>query len=105
MNERFPDEWTQEEFLCEKARLQAQGINVLLVDTILQPIEHTETITYNPPLLHRESEGTVLVFYCDSGKDTLARLPEYRRRFPDKHCISLRGGRGYWNKYRSEATC
>jgi len=47
-------------------------------------------------------EGTVFVFYCDTGKETgketKERLPEFRRRFPDKICISLRGGRGYWRK-------
>jgi len=95
----FPLEWTQEEYLREKKRLEAQGVKVLLIDTILNPIEHTETVTYNPPLLEKEPDGSVFVFYCDTGKSTKERLSEFRKRFPGKHCISLRGGRGYWRKY------
>ena len=95
----FPDEWTQEDFLREKKRLEAAGVRVLLIDTILSPIERMETVTYNPPLLAKEPEGSVFVFYCDTGKATRERLEEYRKRFPGKHCISLRGGRGYWRKF------
>lgn len=95
----FPEEWTQEEFLREKKRLEAAGIKVLLIDTILNPIEHTQTVTYNPPALQQEPQGSVFVFYCDTGKATKERLAEFRRKFPGKHCISLRGGRGYWRKY------
>lgn len=99
MNETFPDEWTQEEFLREKARLKREGVNVLLIDTILAPIERAETVVYNPYELSKEAEGSVFVFYCDTGKDTKNRLSEYRRKFPAHHCLSLRGGRGYWRKY------
>ena len=43
-------------------------------------------------------DGTIFVFYCDSGKATLDRLTEYREKFPNHVCISLKGGRGYWRK-------
>lgn len=95
----FPEEWTQEEFLCEKQRLEREGVKVLLIDTVLSPLERIETVTYNPPLLEQEPDGSVFVFYCDTGKATKERLAEYRDRFPGKHCISLHGGRGYWRKY------
>ncbi len=95
----FPQEWTQEEYLREKKRLEAEGVKVLLIDTILNPIEHAGSVTYNPPMLEKEPEGSVFVFYCDTGKATKERLSEFRKRFPGKHCISLRGGRGYWRKY------
>ncbi len=98
MAETFPDEWTQEEFLREKARLEKAGVKVLLIDTILAPIERADTVVYNPHLLKEEPEGSVFVFYCDTGKGTKERLGEFRRKFPGKHCISLRGGRGYWRK-------
>ncbi|BDY13122.1 hypothetical protein [Hydrogenimonas cancrithermarum] len=94
----FKDEWTQEEFLRAKKELEAQGRQVLLVDTIAKPIEGVETLLYNPYELKEYPEGTVLLFYCDTGKETKERLPEFRKRFPDKICISLRGGRGYWRK-------
>lgn len=99
MNEEYPKEWTQEEFLRNKAKLEKQGIKVLLIDTILNPIERIETVTYNPALLKDEPEGSVFVFYCDSGKATLDRLNEYTKKFPKQHCISLKGGRGYWRKH------
>ena len=99
MSRVFPDEWTQEEFLREKNRLEKEGVKVLLIDTILSPIERTETVTYNPFLLSKEPTGSVFVFYCDTGKETKARLNEYRKKFPQHHCLSLRGGRGYWRKY------
>ena len=98
MAETFPDEWTQEEYLREKARLEKEGVKVLLIDTILSPIEKADTVVYNPHLLKEEPEGSVFVFYCDTGKATKERLAEYRARFPKHHCISLRGGRGYWRK-------
>lgn len=93
------DEWTQEEFLRNKQELEAQGIKVLLIDTILNTIDGAETTLYSPPLLKNEPEGSVFVFYCDSGKGTLNRLKEFRSKFPNHVCISLRGGRGYWRKH------
>ena len=94
----FPDEWTQEEYLANKMILEKSGIKVLLIDTILSPIEKADSRVYNPFELQREPKGSVFVFYCDSGKATLNRLREYKTKFPDHICISLRGGRGYWRK-------
>jgi len=94
----YPNEWTQKEFLQNKAKLEKQGIKVLLIDTILAAIEKADTIVYNPYELKNEPEGTVFVFYCDTGKATLNRLNEYKEKFPNNPCISLKGGRGYWRK-------
>jgi hypothetical protein len=93
---KFPSEWTQKEFLQNKKRLEAEGVKVLLIDTILSPIENADTVVYNPYELNKEPQGSVFVFYCDSGKSTLNRLKEYKKKFPMHHCISLKGGRGYW---------
>jgi len=98
MKNSFPDEWTQKQFLQEKERLIKEGVKVLLIDTILSPIDKAETVVYNPFELKQEPEGSVFVFYCDSGKATHDRLKEYKERFPKHHCLSLRGGRGYWRK-------
>lgn len=95
----FKEEWTQEEFLQAKQELESQGRQVLLVDTIAKPIEGTDTVLYNPYELAKLPAESVLVFYCDTGKETKERLAEFRRRFPDKVCVSLRGGRGYWRKF------
>lgn len=94
----YPDEWTQKEFLYHKQRLEKEGVQVLLIDTILSPIEKAETITYNPYEMKSYPEGTIFIFYCDTGKATLDRLKEYKEKFPQYHCISLKGGRGYWRK-------
>ncbi|MDP2893520.1 MAG: hypothetical protein Q8N78_04050 [Sulfurimonas sp.] len=93
---KFPSEWTQKEFLQNKKRLEAEGVKVLLIDTILSPIENADTVVYNPYELNKEPQGSVFVFYCDSGKSTLNRIKEYKKKFPMHHCISLKGGRGYW---------
>ncbi len=93
------DEWTQKEYLHNKQLLEAQGVKVVLVDTILNSIEGTQTVTYSPPLLKQEPEGSVFVFYCDTGKSSRERLAEFRAKFPGHVCISLKGGRGYWRKY------
>ena len=98
MHENFPDEWTQEEFLRNKIKLEKEGKKVLLIDTILKPIDYVETIIYNPVILKDEPEGSVFVFYCDTGKATMDRLKEYKSKFPQQHCLSLKGGRGYWRK-------
>ncbi len=92
----FPKEWTQKEYLQNKAQLEKEGVKVLLIDTILSPIEKAQTTLYNPHELKNLPEGSVLVFYCDTGKATLDRLSEYKEKFPNLHCISLKGGRGYW---------
>lgn len=94
----FPDQWTQEEFLKNKLILEKKGIKVVLIDTILAPIEKTDAVIYNPHELKNEPEGSVFVFYCDTGKSTLDRLPDFKKKFPKHHCISLKGGRGYWRK-------
>ncbi len=94
----FKDEWTQEEYLRAERELQKCGRQVILVDTIAKEIEGADAVLYNPYELQKLPEGTVLVFYCDTGKETKERLEEFRRRFPGKVCISLRGGRGYWRK-------
>ncbi|MBN2870077.1 MAG: hypothetical protein JXK04_03885 [Campylobacterales bacterium] len=92
------DEWTQQEYLRYRKELEEQGVKVLLIDTILNPIDGAETVLYSPPLLRSEPEGSVFVFYCDSGKSSRERLREFRSKFPNHVCISLRGGRGYWRK-------
>ena len=92
------DEWTQQEFLANKQALAKEDIKVLLIDTILNPIEGIQTVVYSPPLLKNEPKGSVFVFYCDTGKGSKERLGEFRKKFPDHVCISLRGGRGYWRR-------
>jgi hypothetical protein len=93
---QFPDEWTQEEYL--RAKRELSKIDIILVDTILAPIEKADSVTYNPYELNQYPKGSVFVFYCDTGKATKERLSEFREKFPEYHCISLRGGRGYWRK-------
>ncbi len=92
-------EWTQTEYLMKKSELEEQGVKVYLIDTILNPIEGAQTITYNPVELKNAPKGSYFVFYCDTGKASLERLAEYKTKFPDHHCVSLRGGRGYWRPY------
>jgi hypothetical protein len=92
----YTDEWTQKEYLVNKKILQKNGVDVVLVDTILSPINKAQTVTYNPYELKQYKEGTVFVFYCDTGKASLNRLQEYKKKFPNNPCISLKGGRGYW---------
>lgn len=94
----YPEQWTQKEFLENKIKLEKEGVKVLLVDTILSPIQKADTVVFNPHKLKNEPKGSVFVFYCDTGKATFDRLSEYKERFPDQHCISLKGGRGYWRK-------
>lgn len=93
------DEWTQKEYLLNKQVLALQGIKVILVDTILNGIDGADAIIYSPPLMKQEPVGSVFVFYCDTGKSSRERLAEFRAKFPQHVCISLKGGRGYWRKY------
>ncbi len=90
------EEWTQEELYKNKRLFEKKGIEVVLVDTILEPIEYMETVRYNPFELSKYKKGTVFVFYCYSGASTRARLPFYKSKFPDYVCISLKGGKAYW---------
>lgn len=90
------DEWTQLEFLKNKKELEKKGIKVVLIDTILKPIDNVETMIYNPPLMEQFPTDTVFVFYCDTGKTTKERLSYYKKKFSKYKCISLKGGRGYF---------
>ncbi len=90
------DEWTQEELIENKKALEKEGIGVVLVDTILKPINGVKSIIYNPFEMKKYPAGTVFVFYCDTGKTTKERLEFYRSKLPEYRCVSLRGGRGYW---------
>jgi len=92
------EEWSQGEYLVCKKALEAEGVKVLLVDTIAKSIEGAQCTLYNPYVLKEEPKGSVFVFYCDTGKTSKERLEEFRRKFPDHHCVSLRGGRAYWRK-------
>jgi hypothetical protein len=98
MGKEFPDEWTQEEYLIAKEKLAKDGVEIFLIDTILSKIPNETTIVYNPYELSKKPQGSVFLFYCDSGKSTLSRLTEYKKKFPYHHCISLYGGRSYWRK-------
>ncbi|MBU3013593.1 hypothetical protein KO488_02405 [Poseidonibacter lekithochrous] len=90
------DEWTQNELYKYSKELEESNIQVVLIDTILKPLDRIETITYNPYEMNLMPKGSVFVFYCDTGKTTRERLSYYKKKFPDYKCISLRGGRGYW---------
>lgn len=90
------DEWTQQEFYKYTKELEKEGRKVVLVDTILKPLDNIETMTYNPYEMNQMPKGTVFVFYCDTGKTTKERLNFYRNKLPEYTCISLHGGRGYW---------
>ncbi|AXX94862.1 MULTISPECIES: hypothetical protein [Arcobacter] len=90
------DEWTQIELYKNKKLLEKEGVKVVVVDTILKPLETIETITYNPYEMDLYEEGTVFVFYCDTGKSTKERLEYYKKKFPKYKCISLKGGRAYF---------
>lgn len=90
------DEWTQLEFLKNKRELEKNGVKVVLIDTILKPIEYVETMIYNPPLMEQFPLNSVFVFYCDTGKTTKERLEYYKKKFLKYRCISLKGGRGYF---------
>ena len=90
------DEWTQEELFRNKKILDKEGIKVVVIDTILKPLETIETITYNPYEMNNYPKNTVFVFYCDTGKTTKERIGYYKKKFPNYKCVSLKGGRAYF---------
>lgn len=90
------DEWTQQELYKNIKIYKKNGVQVILIDTILKPLEKIDTMLYNPYEMEKFPKGTVFVFYCDTGKSTKERLNYFKKKFPDYLCISLRGGRAYW---------
>lgn len=90
------DEWTQEELFKNKKILEKERIKVVVIDTILKPLETIETITYNPYEMNNYPKNTVFVFYCDTGKTTKERIGYYKKKFPNYKCVSLKGGRAYF---------
>lgn len=55
-------EWTQIELFKNKKELEKKGIKVILIDTILKPIDGIETIIYNPYEMNLYPSNTVFVF-------------------------------------------
>ncbi|KLE06017.1 glycoside hydrolase family 18 protein [Aliarcobacter butzleri] len=90
------DEWTQEELFRNKKILEKEGVKVVVIDTILKPLETIETITYNPYEMNNYPKNTVFIFYCDTGKTTKERIRYYKKKFPNYKCVSLKGGRAYF---------
>ena len=90
------DEWTQEKLFRNKKILEKEGVKVVVIDTILKPLETIETITYNPYEMNNYPKNTVFVFYCDTGKTTKERIGYYKKKFPNYKCVSLKGGRAYF---------
>ena len=90
------DEWTQQELYEHIKKCKQNNVQIILIDTILKPLDNIETMVYNPYLMKEFPKGSVFVFYCDTGKSTKERLSYYKSKFPDYKCVSLRGGRGYW---------
>ena len=90
------DEWTQQELFKNIKILEKEGIKVVIIDTILKPLETIETITYNPYEMNNYPKNTVFVFYCDTGKTTKERIGYYKKKFPNYKCVSLKGGRAYF---------
>ncbi|MCR1815501.1 hypothetical protein [Aliarcobacter butzleri] len=90
------DEWTQEELFRNKKILEKEGVKVVVIDTVLKPLETIETITYNPYEMNNYPKNTVFVFYCDTGKTTKERIGYYKKKFPNYKCVSLKGGRAYF---------
>ncbi|MFX4253436.1 hypothetical protein ACOL21_11475, partial [Aliarcobacter butzleri] len=71
---------TQKELFRYKKILEKEGINVVVIDTILKPLENIETITYNPYEMNNYLKKTVFVFYCDTGKMTKERIGYYIKK-------------------------
>jgi len=95
-SENLKDEITQDELFDIVEKEQFDSIR--LIDTIAKPLpDDFPHLRYNPYELKSLKAKTLLVFYCDSGNTTKSRISEYRKRFGDFHCVSLRGGRAYWN--------
>ncbi len=90
------NEWTQIELFKNKKELEKDGIKVVVIDTILKPIDGIETMIYNPYEMNLYPNNTVFVFYCDTGKTTKERISFYEKKFPNYKCISLKGGRAYF---------
>ena len=44
---QYQNQWTQKEYLENKIKLEKEGIEVFLIDTILSPIDKADTIVYN----------------------------------------------------------
>lgn len=91
-------ELTQKELFQVMDELAEEGVETVLVDTILKPLPGFPTMKLNPPEMKKMKPGTLFVFYCDTGKTTMERLSAFQRQFPDHRVASLRGGRAYWRE-------
>ena len=96
MEDVFKRRMDSRRVIRNKKILEKEGIKVVVIDTILKPLETIETITYNPYEMNNYPKNTVFVFYCDTGKTTKERIGYYKKKFPNYKCVSLKGGRAYF---------
>lgn len=92
------DELSQKELFSHIRTGDIRQEDVVLVGVTLKEIDTNlfPQMRYNPFEMQKMPKEKLFLFYCDSGKESLENLRFYRKKLPEHRCLSLRGGRGYW---------
>ncbi|MDP3970829.1 MAG: hypothetical protein Q8P90_03950 [bacterium] len=87
------DKWTWQEYYKKKAELSEQGIEVVLIDMINQPVAGSIPIS-NELFEKKYPDGTYFVLYCHSGGTSGHLQKQLKPKLTQYHFINMTGGVG-----------
>ncbi len=86
------DKWTWTEYFENKKELEAQWINVVLVDMINHPIEDSIPISNELFFGNKYPEWTYFILYCHSGWSSGYVQMQLKPQLPQYNIINMDGG-------------
>lgn len=88
--------WTRTEYRNNKSQLEAEGIQVVLVDMIGHPVENAVEISNELFFSNKYPEGTFFVLYCHSGGSSWYVQMQLTPLLPQYNIINMAGGIGMY---------
>jgi rhodanese-related sulfurtransferase len=86
------DKWTWAEYYANQKELEAQGVQVVLVDMIHHPVPGSTPISNDLFLSGKYPEGTYFVLYCHSGGSSGYVQKQLKPQLPQYNIINMDGG-------------
>ena len=96
------DSWTWAQYASHKKELEAQGIQVVLVDMIGHPVEGAIPISNEMFFGNVYPAGTYFILYCHSGGSSGYVQKQLREKVPQYHIVNMEGGIYAYQLYKMQ---
>ncbi len=91
------EQWTWQEYYNKRRELEKEGVRVILVDMINDPV--TDSVPLSNSLFKGEyPEGTYFVLYCHSGGSSGHLQKQLVDQLPQYHIVNMAGGIGLYEE-------